>query len=62
MAPEIQGDLFADGGRPGPPLVLNGCETSQQGHTVKEWKLTKDNYSQNQLRTQSANFVCVKEK
>lgn len=25
VAPEIQGDLFADGGRPGPPLVLNGC-------------------------------------
>lgn len=33
VAPEIQGDLFADGGRPGSPLVLNGCGN---GHRVKE--------------------------
>lgn len=26
VAPEIEGDLFADGGRPGTPLMLNGCE------------------------------------
>lgn len=32
VAPEIQGDLFADGGRPGPPLVLDGCET---GHYIE---------------------------
>lgn len=29
VAPEIQGDLFADGGRPGAPLVLNGCVAGQ---------------------------------
>lgn len=26
VAPEIQGDLFADGGRPGTPLMLNGYQ------------------------------------
>lgn len=32
VTPEIQSDLFADGGGPGPPLVLNGCEAGQQRH------------------------------
>ena len=36
MAPEIKGDLFADGGRPGPSFVLNGCEAGQQAPRVKE--------------------------
>lgn len=27
VAPEIKGDLFADGGRPGTPLVLDGCKS-----------------------------------
>lgn len=31
VAPEIKGNLFADGGRPGAPFVLNGCE-SEQSH------------------------------
>lgn len=27
VAPEIKGDLFADGGRPGPPFMLDGCKS-----------------------------------
>lgn len=26
VAPEIKGDLFANGGRPGTPLMLHGCK------------------------------------
>lgn len=32
VAPEIKGDLFADGGRPGPPFMLDGCEVGQRTH------------------------------
>lgn len=66
MTPEIQSDLFADGGGPGPPLVLNGCEAGQQRHragseTMISAGVCMTYLAYPKLRTQNAHFVCAKE-